>query len=159
MDAIIIRPATEADINAIGKLWEKLAGYHSSLDPRLPKPAHHGATLYAQRIHDQLDDAYSQVLVADYNGTLIGYVVGFIADYMPDVFLAESHGFLADIFVESDYRGAGIGKQLVENLRHWFKTRGITTMEWYVASENLPAYAFWQSLGGKNFIIRMRIEL
>ncbi|HRF96020.1 MAG TPA: GNAT family N-acetyltransferase, partial [Aggregatilineales bacterium] len=68
-----------------------------------------GDELYANRIGSQLDDTYHQVLVADYHGQLVGYVLGMIADYMPDIFVAESTGFLADIFVDEEHRGAGVG--------------------------------------------------
>jgi ribosomal protein S18 acetylase RimI-like enzyme len=159
MDDIIIRPATETDVNQIGILWKKLADYHQIRDARLPKPAQNGAILYAQRIESQLDDPYHHVLVAEAQGQIVGYVLGMIADYMADVFLPESTGFLADIFVDEAYRGAGVGKKLVSTLGLWFKSRGIGTMEWYVASENPAAQAFWQAVGGKELIIRMRLNL
>ncbi|MDX2077967.1 MAG: GNAT family N-acetyltransferase [bacterium] len=159
MDDIIIRPATQADITAIGGLWKKLADHHQALDPRLPKPARFGDELYANRIGSQLDDAYHQVLVADYHEQIVGYVLGMIADYMPDIFVAESTGFLADIFVDEAHRGTGVGKKLVLALQAWFKSRGIVTMEWYVAAQNTSAKAFWEHIGGKNLIIRMRLDL
>ncbi len=159
MDDVIIRPAKQADVNAIGKLWKKLADYHQTLDVRLPQPASNGDDLYAQRLESQLDDPYHQVLVAEANGQLVGYVLGMIADYMADVFLPESTGFLADIFVDEMYRGTGVGKKLVLALGMWFKSRGIGTMEWYVASENASAKQFWEHIGGKELIIRMRLDL
>lgn len=159
MDEVIIRPAKQADVNAIGKLWKKLADYHQILDARLPQPASNGDDLYAQRLESQLDDPYHQVLVAEANGQIVGYVLGMIADYMADVFLPESTGFLADIFVDETYRGAGVGKKLVLALGMWFKSRGIGTMEWYVASKNASAKQFWEHIGGKELIIRMRLNL
>jgi ribosomal protein S18 acetylase RimI-like enzyme len=159
MDAITIRPATQDDVTTIGALWEKLAIHHQTLDPRLPKPAQGGDELYAHRIGSQLGDAYHRILVAEVNGELVGYVLGMIADYMPDIFIAESTGFLADIFVDEAHRGAGIGKKLVSELQAWFKSRGIVTMEWYVAAHNTAAKAFWEHIGGKDLIIRMRLDL
>ncbi len=159
MDDITIRPATSADVMTIGALWERLASHHQILDPRLPKPANGGDELYAHRIGSQLDDAYHRILVAEYNGELVGYVLGMIANYMPDIFIAESIGFLADIFVNEAHRGVGIGKKLVSELQAWFKSRGIVTMEWSVAAHNTSAKAFWEHIGGKDLIIWMRLDL
>ena len=159
VDEVIIRPADQADITAIGQLWHKLATHHQQLDERLPKPAFDGGELYAKRMASLLEDAYHQILVADHNGQLVGFVLGMIADYMPEIFLPETTGFLADIFVDETYRGAGVGKKLVSALSVWFKSRGIMTMEWYVASENAPARAFWEHIGGKSLIIRMQLTL
>ncbi|MCL4256632.1 MAG: GNAT family N-acetyltransferase, partial [Anaerolineae bacterium] len=123
------------------------------------KPATDGGELYANRMASLLDDSYHQLLVADHNGQLVGFVLGMIADYMPEIFLPETTGFLADIFVDEIYRGVGVGKKLVSGLSAWFKSRGIMTMEWYVASENAPARAFWEHIGGKSLIIRMQLTL
>lgn len=159
MDDIIIRPAIQADVKAIGVLWQKLAIHHQQLDSRLPKSAPDGDVLYASRIASLIEDPYHRVLVAEHNHQLIGYVFGMIADYMQDIFLPEVTGFLADIFVDEAYRGAGVGKRLVLAFAEWLKSRGIATMEWYVAAENASARAFWEHIGGKNLIIRMQMEL
>lgn len=143
----------------IGRLWHKLAIYHQQLDERLPKPASDGDVLYANRMMSLLNDPYHQLLVAEHDGLLVGFVLGMIADYMSDIFLPETTGFLADIFVDEAYRGVGVGTKLVSELSLWFKSRGVTSMEWYVASANAPARAFWEHLGGKSLIIRMHLKL
>lgn len=159
LDEIIIRPAVIEDAATIGALWQELVDFHRELDTAMPIANIRGAKHYAQRIETQVQDSYSHVLVAEHQGELIGYVVGMIVDLLPDVFEAETNGFLADIYIKSAYRRSGLGQKLVRTLASWFKSRGVQRMEWYVASQNSAGRAFWQEIGGRDVMVRMRIDL
>lgn len=159
VDDIIIRRAAQADASSIGDLWTKLVKYHTELDPRLPSATRHGAQLYARGIEGRLEDHYSRVLVAEHNGTVVGYVLGIISDMVPDMFQETTIGFLADIYVEEAYRQHGVGRKLVTALMDWFKSRGVAHMEWHVSAHNESGRLFWQSLGGTDIMYRMRLEL
>jgi len=159
MDDIVIRPAVEGDAQAIGELWEKLVAYHHALDPRLPTASDGGAALYARRVQDRIDDTHTRFIVAERDGVIVGYVLGVIVDMVPEMFRPQVGGFLADIFVEETMRGHGIGRRLVEALTDWFHTRGVQHMEWYVAAHNDAGRKFWDAVGGKDIVIRMRMGL
>lgn len=159
LDDIVIRPAQVEDLPEIGALWEKLVSYHAALDASMPRASIGGADRYADRIGSQLDDPYSRVIVATHDGRLVAFVIGVIMDVTPDMFEPETNGFLADIFVEEAYRGTGVGRHIVSALGDWFKSRGVTRMEWYVAARNDAGRAFWQSLGGREVMLRMRLDL
>lgn len=159
LDDVVIRPAKADDADAVSRMWEKLVTYHHTLDQALPTAATDGAVTYARRVRDQINDAYSEVLVAEYDGTLVGFTLGMIIDLVPDMFQQETSGFLADIFVEEAYRGYGIGRSLVNNLGAWFRSRGVRSMEWYVAAHNEEGRAFWESLGGRAVMVRMRKDI
>lgn len=156
---MLIRPAQKHDAPAIGELWLKLATYHRKLDAAMPHPAADGAKQYARRILQQLDDPYMKVFVAvddTAEDVLVGYVMGLVVDLLPEMFEQERAGFLADIYVEPHVRGQGVGKALVSALRQWFKGRGLGYFEWYVAAANLQAIGFWQAMGGREVMLRMR---
>lgn len=155
----MIRRATEQDAEAIGRMWEKLALYHCELDPDLPRPAPQGGHLYAQRIIHRLNDTHTRTLVAEEDGQLVGYVLGVVVDFVPEMFEQNSGGFLADIFVEDAYRQRGVGRQLVDALTEWFRAHGVHYFEWYVAANNPVGRAFWQSVGGRDLMVRMRIDV
>jgi GNAT superfamily N-acetyltransferase len=162
VDDVVIRPATRADLEPIGMLWEKLVAYHRELDLRLPVAAVDGAERYTNRISDRLDDSYTRVLVAQLpgdDGQVVGFALGVIVELVPEMFVKESGGFLADIFVEAEYRRRGTGRQLVEMLADWFRSRGVEYMEWYVAAQNTTGRAFWEMMGGHDVMVRMRIDL
>lgn len=159
MDNVIIRPAIEADAEMIGHLWEDLVAYHRRLDETLPTAVRDGHRVYARRIVDRLYDTHTRVFVAVDGDRVIGYVLGVIVDLVPEMFAPEEGGFLADIFVDETYRGRGVGRKLVNALAEWFRSRGISYLEWYVAARNDAGRLFWESIGGREMMIRMRVEL
>ncbi len=158
MDDFLIRRASTEDTLQIGQLWEELVMFHHNIDPALPKAAKEGGKLYARSLADRVDDTHTGIFVAEANGKLVGFILGVVADMIPEMFEQKTGGFLADIFVAEEYRQQGVGRQLVEALIGWFRNRGVRHVEWYVAAENDIGRAFWQSIGGKDVMIRMRTD-
>ncbi len=155
----MIRSARQEDAAAIARLWEHLVAYHQTLDGDLPQAAAEGGKRYAERLINRLDDTHTQVFVAEEGGKVVGYVLGVIADFVPEMFMPTIGGFLADIYVEDSNRRTGIGRALVETLMDWFRSRSVRYVEWYVASNNTAGRAFWQAVGGRDLMIRMRVNL
>jgi GNAT superfamily N-acetyltransferase len=155
---MIIRIAGEDDVPVIGQMWEKLAQYHNMLDEALPPAARGGGKVYARRLISRLNDRQTLVLVAEDDGRLIGYALAVVVDVIPDMFIQENSGFLADIYVDDDYRRQGVGRALVTEVRSWLSRQGIRSFEWYVAEHNQAGQQFWESLGGRRVMTRMRTE-
>jgi GNAT superfamily N-acetyltransferase len=154
-----IRAAAAADADAVAAMWESLVEYHVALDDGLPPAAPNGARRYARRLLERAADPLTQVLIAEVDGIAAGYVLGVVVDLVPEMFEQEASGFLADIFVVEAFRRAGVGEALVEALGAWFKARGIRYFEWHVAARNAAGLAFWQAMGGREVMIRMRKDL
>lgn len=159
MDEVIIRPAQIQDAEAIAKLWEALVTYHHNLDSNLPISVEQGGQIYAHRIIDRLDDTHTQTYVAEIKGVVVGYVLGVIVDLVPEMFVQETGGFLADIFIDADNRRQGVGRKLVDALSDWFRSKGVAYLELYVAFENADGRAFWKSVGGRDIMSRIRVQL
>jgi len=159
VDDIVIRSARISDGDAIGDLWEQLVLFHQQLDESLPMAIEEGGKLYADRIIDRLNDTQTQVLVAEANGQVIGFVLGVIIDLVPEMFVQQIGGFLADIYVHEDYRRRGIGQKLVDELLDWYRSKGVSYLELYVATKNNNAREFWDSIGGRDIMNRKRIQL
>lgn len=155
----MIRLAKPEDAPRIGRLWEALVNHHHQLDRDLPIAVPDGGILYAKRIQGRLADTHTRVFVAEEDGQIVGYVLSVIVDMPPEMFAHTVGGFLADIYVEPDYRRHGIGRDLVNATVEWFQTCGATYYEWYVAAQNAAGHAFWESVGGRNIMIRMRSEI
>ena len=75
--------------------------------------------------------------IALYNENPVGLVSSYISDK------AE----MFQMWVDSDVRGIGIGKQLVLNLKTWLKDIGETTLYATVYKDNTPALKLYQNLG------------
>lgn len=153
-----IRLATEDDVPVIGQMWEKLAQFHNMLDSALPPAARGGGKVYARRLISRLSDSQTRVIVAENNGDLVGYALAVIVDVIPDMFLQENSGFLADIYVDDAFRRKGVGRALVDTVKSWLIENGIRSFEWYVAEDNVIGKRFWESVGGRRVMVRMRAE-
>ncbi len=146
-------------MEAVAQLWAALVEYHRKLDTSLPPAAPQGTKRYARRLVDRLDDPMSRVLVAEADGKIVGYVLGVVVDLAPEMFAQEASGFLADIFVDEAYRQRGIGTALVHALTAWFREKGLRYYEWHVAARNTDSLAFWEQMGGRDVMRRMRAEV
>lgn len=155
----MIRLAKKTDTQRIGELWLAMVDYHESLGSGMPQASENGAKYYEQGIISRLHDPMTRILVAEVDGEVVGYVLGMIVDLVPDMFKPVKSGFLADIFVMANHRRMGVGRQLVERLMMWFHAHDITYFEWHVASRNLDAVAFWESIGGQSTMLRMRLDI
>lgn len=157
---MIIRAANKDDADAIGLLWRELVDYHLQLADNMPVPAKDGHFRYAQRIRYGISDPTIQTYVAEENGQLLGYVYGTVVDILPETFIEEYAGLIADIYVKAEYRHLGVGKALMQAMKDWFKLRGVSHYEWYVAAANQNGIEFWQNgMGGTPLMIRMRATL
>lgn len=140
-------------------MWQRLVDYHRQLDSDLPPATADGAARYARSLGERIGDTHTRTFVAEKDGRLVGYVLGVMVDFAPEMFAQEPSGFLADIFVDEDHRRAGVGKALVAALTEWFRSLGVTYFEWHVAARNPDGVRFWKALGGREVMLRMRADL
>jgi GNAT superfamily N-acetyltransferase len=133
----MIRPATPADVPAIGRLIRGLAEYE-----RLA----HALTLDEDRLREHLFGArpFAEVLLAEEAGAVVGFAL-FFHNY--STFRAEPGIYLEDLFVEPAHRGKGHGKALMRALARLAVDRGCGRLDWLVLHWNEPALAFYRALG------------
>jgi ribosomal protein S18 acetylase RimI-like enzyme len=158
-DSVTIRPVAPHDRAAIARLWQALSDYHVQLDPRLPETAPGAADRYATRLLERRHDPYTRAFVAEVDGEIAGYILGAVVDLHPDLFEQIDSGFIADIFVDPAHRRRGIARQMVETINAWFVEQGVVHVEWQVAVSNPTGILFWESLGGRAIMTRMRLSV
>jgi GNAT superfamily N-acetyltransferase len=157
---MIIRPVKREEVDEVGKLWFELVTYHRDLSDMMPIPAEDGAERYAARIRWSVDDNHVQTFVAEDEGKLVGYVYGTVVDLLPEMFKDERAGIVGDIYVSADKRSTGVGTALMDAMKDWFKLRGVTHYEWYVAAMNEQGIRFWEkTMRGTQVMIRMRANV
>lgn len=156
---IVIRGVTPDDADSLAEMWLALVAFHQALNEDLPGAAQGGEVRYSRRILERLDDPFMRALIAEVDGQPVGFVLGMIVDLMPDIFAQEPTGFLADIYVEPEFRRQGIGRTLVKALRDWFRREEVKYFDWHVAAHNPEGLAFWHSIGGRDVMLRMRAEV
>jgi ribosomal protein S18 acetylase RimI-like enzyme len=156
---VIIRRVEPRDEEAVARLWQALSDYHVRLDRRLSVPTGGAAEQYATRLLEQRDDPSTRAFVAEVDGRVVGYLLGAVIDLQSDLFEYVDTGFIADIYIDPDYRRQGIARRLVDVINGWFVDEGVRHVEWQAAVANADAIRFWEALGGRAITVRMRMEL
>jgi ribosomal protein S18 acetylase RimI-like enzyme len=154
-----IRPATPADLPAIGRLGALLVRAHHDFDakrfiPATPQTEH----AYASFLGTQLREPNIVVLVAERDGQVLGYsyagVEGY--DYMS---LRGPAGVLNDIVVDPAHRGQGIGRILLDATVSALATKGAPRVVLSTAEQNQAAQRLFARSGFRRTMIEMTREL
>lgn len=83
------------------------------------------------------------IFVAESNGKIVGFITGRISKGVK-----HKEGSF-DIYIKSEFRGKGIGNELMNKLLKWFKTKNCKTVSLNVYSSNKKAKQFYKCLGFK----------
>jgi len=157
--AVTIRPATHADLAAIGRLGALLVRVHHDLDPQrfiaaTPKTEHG----YAWFIRSQLEQPNVIVLVAERAGDVLGYTYASVEghDYMA---LRGPAGVLYDIVVDPLHRGYGVGRMLLDATLAALEARGAPRVVLSTAEGNESAQRLFARAGFRRTMIEMTREL
>lgn len=157
--AVTIRPATAADLPALGRMGATLVRVHHEFDPRRFLPATEGIEgPYAAFLGRQLDTGAAIVLVAQRGADVVGYAYAAIEgpDYMA---LRGPAGVLHDIVVDRDHRGRGVGRQLLDVACAELKCRGAPRVVLSTAEGNRAAQRLFARGGFRRTMVEMMREL
>jgi len=157
--ATTIRPATSADLPAVGRLGAHLVRTHHDFDPeRFMAPTPQTEHAYGSFLGTQLDEPNVVVLVADRDGEVLGYtyagVEGF--DYMS---LRGPAGVLYDIVVDPAHRGRGVGRMLLDATLAALSARGSPRAVLSTAERNESAQRLFTRAGFRRTMVEMTREL
>lgn len=135
----MIRAATRRDVPAILRLIKALAEYEKLSGEVVATPARLTQTLFGR-------NPVAEVLLAIEGKRAVGMAL-FFRNY--STFLARPGIYLEDLYVEPEFRGRGLGKQLLQAVARLAVKRGCGRFEWSVLDWNTPAIEFYKSLGAQ----------
>jgi len=159
MDGIVIRPANDADIPALGRLGALLLQIQYAFDQkRFMAPHPNSADGYAWFLRSQLKERDAVVFVAERAGAVIGYVY---AGLEPTSWkeLRDMAGFIHDVVVEESSRRLGVARLLVEAAIEWLREHGAPRVMLWTAERNPGAQNLFSALGFRRTMIEMTREL
>jgi ribosomal protein S18 acetylase RimI-like enzyme len=154
-----IRRATSADLPRLGRLGGLLVDEHHAFDERRFLPTRDRTpTDYAGFLIRQLADPKVIVLVADDHGDVVGYAYATIEgyDYMA---LRGPAGVIQDLIVDLEFRGRGIGTQLLNAMLEALRASGASQVVLTTAERNEAAQRLFARAGFRRTMVEMTREL
>lgn len=156
--SVTIRPATPADLPALGRLGALLVRTHHDFDPlrfiAATPQTEHG---YASYLGTQLAEPGAVVLVAEREGEVLGYAYGRVEgnDYMS---LRGPAGVLHDIVVDPAHRAGGVGGSLLDAALAALTARGAPRVVLQTAERNEAAQRLFARAGFRRTMVEMTRE-
>ena len=98
------------------------------------------------------------LLVAELDGELIGSGYARIEDAKPYV-AHKQHAYLGFMYTRPEHRGKGVNRKIVEALKEWSASKGITELRLDVYYENASAIKAYEKVGFVKHMIEMRREV
>ncbi len=157
-DAIAIRRAEPHDASALGRLGATLVRTHHAFDAqRFLTPGPRLEEGYAHFLGGQLAEEDVVVFVAERAGAVVGYVYAGIEPRSWKE-LRDVAGFIHDVVVDPDVRGAGVGARLIETAAAWLTDRGAPRVMLWTAAQNHDAQRLFERLGFRRTMVEMTRE-
>lgn len=99
-------------------------------------------------------------LVACEDDKVIGYIFAEIKDIAsPHAYEIKKVGFIDSVFIKEEFRGRGVGKELINKASEWMKSEGISICTLNVRDKNMKATELYEKIGFKKDDIVMYKEI
>ncbi|KQW99519.1 GNAT family N-acetyltransferase [Flavobacterium sp. Root420] len=150
---IAIRRATTADLPKLAEFLQSLVAAERPFDPTLKE-----GEIFYYDIKEFISDNKTELLVIDYKNQIIGCGYAQIRSAKP----YQNHelfGYLGFMYVSPEFRGNGLNNLLLDDLKKWVLSQGITEVRLDVYSENVPAIRAYEKAGFKQILTTMRCDI
>ena len=143
---IFVRNYNTNDIDLIADKQEELINFHLNIDKEFYKPADNAKEELKSFLIRKQNDSNFKLLIAEYEGLPVGYVMGWINE-RPPIYHYRKEGYLSNIYIDAQYRGRGIGSELYKQLENWFVEKGVKYIEIKADCENFDTVKSFIALG------------
>jgi ribosomal protein S18 acetylase RimI-like enzyme len=150
---ISIRPAVNADLPKLAEFLQFLVNAERPFDVTLKE-----GEIFYYDIQELILDSKSEVLVIDFNNQIIGCGYAQIRDAKP----YQNHeffGYLGFMYVDPEFRGRGYINLLIDSLKKWVLSQGITEVRLEVYYENEAAVNAYKKAGFEPISTTMRCDI
>ena len=165
----MIRGFNNRDRKALDEMQFELQKYFSEIDrtgETLSYKNIDGAHRYMQKMLDDATNMNGKVFVAEEEGAVVGFIQGVIIEHKKgeDEICDLSHnpskeGWIGLFYVRPEYRGKGIGQDLLDEMKKYFKSQNCTDIRLLVLSDNAHAIEVYEKNGfiGHNLEMILKI--
>jgi GNAT superfamily N-acetyltransferase len=163
-DAVVIRRAEAGDLQALGRLGASMIRLHHAFDEhRFIGPGADPEDVYRRFLDAYVTASSALILVAERPGSDAGAgIVGYVfAAIEPASFkeLRDRAGYIHDLLIADDARGAGVGPRLLEAAVAWLREQGMPRVLLWTAAQNARARKLFEAHGFSATMVEMTREL
>jgi len=137
--AVTIRPATRADVPRILAFIQALAAYEREPDAVI-------ATEEGLLRDGFGPNPYFHCLMAEFDGSPVGFALYF---FNYSTWLGRPGIYLEDLFVLPEFRGLGIGRNLLQQVAAIALEKDCLRLQWEVLDWNTTAIDFYRAMGAE----------
>ena len=153
----MIREMDIKDREDIDRMQFELQKYFSEIDrthESLPYKDMDDAHRYMQKMLDDVKNMNGKVFVSEEDGQVVGFIQGVIIEHRKgdDEIYDLSHkpskdGWIGLLFVKPEFRGSGVGRELLDKMKEYFKSEECTSIRLLVLSDNIHAVSVYEKSG------------
>ena len=150
---IRIRRAIESDLETLKKFQAGIVAAERPFDPTIRKGE---VSYYDLAALIGATDAF--VAIAEANGATIG--CGFARRAAARSFIEPPfHAYVGLMFVEPAFRGAGVSALILNRLKEWARSEGLSEIHLEVYPDNEAAVRAYKKAGFAPYMLEMRLPL
>jgi len=150
---ILIRQAVNADLPKLAEFLQHLVHAERPFDVTLKD-----GEIFYYSIEEFISDPKSELLVIDFNNQIIGCGYAQIRQAKPYQ-KHEFFGYLGFMFIDPEFRGKGLNNLLIDRLKKWVLSQGITEVRLEVYHDNEAAVNAYKKAGFKPILTTMRCDI
>ncbi len=147
------REATLEDVSALLKLEQGIIDSERPYDQFIREE---NVSYYD--IPKLISEPESQMIVMESDGQIIGSGYAQIRQ-SKSCHTHDNHCYLGFIYLDAEYRGRALGHKIIEALKAWGTSRGISHFQLDVFSGNKAAVRAYEKAGFKKGLVRMELEV
>jgi RimJ/RimL family protein N-acetyltransferase len=151
---ISTRPASPADLPALLRFEQGVISAERPMDPTIQDgPIHY------YDLNSMLTSPHIHLLVAETaEGTLIGSGYARI-DPSRHYLKHTHHAYCGFMYVDPAYRGKGVNQLIIDALKAWAHSKGLTELRLDVYTTNDAAIRAYEKAGFTPYLINMRLGI
>lgn len=146
-----IRKARKEDMKEVQDLRYLLSSFEKEIGANISVPEW-GYTEVGEKDYNYFLNKQF-IYVAEENEKIVGFITGEILSKKE--WYTVQLGTINNLFVLKEYRGKGLGKQLMETMMEAFREKGINNFELYAFNNNTNTLKFYEKLGFKKYNVQM----
>jgi len=153
-----VREAIAGDAEAVGPLLLKCCAQHEAWDAAKYGLTENVIREYRRWFGQIAEDPRTFLLVAEDGKKVVGFLIAAVRREAP-IYRLKEYALIQELWVEPEYHGTGVGRDLINAAAAMVRPLGITQMRAETAASNEPLRKMLESCGFRTCMVDLLLEL